>query len=126
MVHPEDVLVLTETKATAGSQFLAEAFAAACPRERPVLVDLFRYLHPERVEHSWARRAELGYRHDHAHGSHTRIERLTACAYIHETRDVMPDVSRLPDHSGTRRAGGADCHRAAANVGPHHGGQQAA
>lgn len=59
--RPEDVLVLTETKATAGSQFLAEAFAAACPRERPVLVDLFRYLHPERVEHSWARRAELGY-----------------------------------------------------------------
>ena len=65
-MHPEDVLVLTETKATAGSQFLAEAFAAACPRERPVLVDLFRYLHPERVEHSWARRAELGYRYDHA------------------------------------------------------------
>lgn len=27
--RPEDVLVLTETKATAGSQFLAEAFIAA-------------------------------------------------------------------------------------------------
>jgi len=64
------------------------------------LVDLFRYLHPERVEHSWARRAELGYRYDHAHGSHTLVEWLTACAYIHETRDVMPDGSRLTDHSG--------------------------
>jgi len=64
------------------------------------LVDLFRYLHPERVEHSWAR--------------------------VHP-RDQGRDAGRLPAHRpfGTRRAGGADCHRAAANVGPHHGGQRA-
>jgi exodeoxyribonuclease-3 len=64
------------------------------------LVDLFRHLHPERVEHSWARRADLGYRYDHAHGSHILAERLIACEYLHETRDVGPDGSRLTDHSG--------------------------
>ncbi|MGH3475380.1 MAG: endonuclease/exonuclease/phosphatase family protein [Pseudonocardiaceae bacterium] len=68
--------------------------------DRHGLVDLFRHLHPERVEHSWARRAELGYRYDHAHGSRTLVERLTACEYVHETRGVMPDGSRLTDHSG--------------------------
>ncbi|MGH3772534.1 MAG: endonuclease/exonuclease/phosphatase family protein [Pseudonocardiaceae bacterium] len=68
--------------------------------DRHGLVDLFRHLHPERVEHSWARRTELGYRYDHAHGSPTLIERLTSCEYVHETREVMPDGSRLTDHSG--------------------------
>ncbi len=64
------------------------------------LVDLFRHLHPERVEHSWARRTELGYRYDHAHGSHALADKLTACEYVHETRNQLPDGSRLTDHSG--------------------------
>ncbi|MEV0682187.1 hypothetical protein AB0I60_37290 [Actinosynnema sp. NPDC050436] len=33
------------------------------------VLDLVRHLHPDQVEHSWARRADLGYRYDHAHGS---------------------------------------------------------
>jgi exodeoxyribonuclease-3 len=64
------------------------------------LVDLFRHLHPDQVEHSWARRAELGYRYDHAHGSHALTERLTACEYIHQTRQAKPNESPLTDHSG--------------------------
>jgi exodeoxyribonuclease-3 len=64
------------------------------------LVDLFRHLHPDRVEHSWARRADLGYRYDHAHGSRALVERLTACEYVHETRAPGADGSRLTDHSG--------------------------
>ncbi len=68
--------------------------------ERHGLVDLFRHLHPDRVEHSWARRPELGYRYDHAHGSRTLAERLTSCEYVHETREAGPDGSRLTDHSG--------------------------
>jgi exodeoxyribonuclease-3 len=68
--------------------------------DRHGLIDLFRRLHPDRVEHSWARRADLGYRYDHVHGSHLLAERLTACEYIHETRDTAPDGSRLTDHSG--------------------------
>lgn len=68
--------------------------------DRHGLVDLFRHLHPERVEHSWARRAELGYRYDHAHGSHVLASKLTACEYVHETRNPLPDGSRLTDHSG--------------------------
>ncbi|MFC0439644.1 endonuclease/exonuclease/phosphatase family protein [Kutzneria buriramensis] len=68
--------------------------------DRHGLVDLFRHLHPDRVEHSWARRPELGYRYDHAHGSRVLAERLTACDYVHETREAGPDGDRLTDHSG--------------------------
>ncbi|MBW4717359.1 endonuclease/exonuclease/phosphatase family protein [Saccharothrix obliqua] len=68
--------------------------------DRHHLVDLFRHLHPDQVEHSWARRPDLGYRYDHAHGSHSLAERLTHCEYIHETRQPAADGSRLTDHSG--------------------------
>jgi len=64
------------------------------------LVDLFRHLHPDRIEHSWARRPELGYRYDHAHGSPALLTHLTACEYVHESRNPSPDGSRLTDHSG--------------------------
>ncbi|MFD9734635.1 endonuclease/exonuclease/phosphatase family protein [Umezawaea sp. NPDC059074] len=64
------------------------------------LLDLFRHLHPDRVEHSWARRADLGYRYDHAHGSPALAERIEACDYVHETRTPAADGSRLTDHSG--------------------------
>ncbi|MGH3930104.1 MAG: endonuclease/exonuclease/phosphatase family protein [Pseudonocardiaceae bacterium] len=68
--------------------------------QRHGLIDLFRHLHPDRMEHSWARQAELGYRYDHAHGSPTLAAQLTACEYVHETRHLLPDGSRLTDHSG--------------------------
>jgi len=68
--------------------------------DRHGLVDLFRHLHPDQIEHSWARRPELGYRYDHAHGSHSLVQRLLTCDYIHETREMTPDGSRLTDHSG--------------------------
>ncbi|MGH3812414.1 MAG: hypothetical protein ACRDUV_08160 [Pseudonocardiaceae bacterium] len=64
------------------------------------LVDLFWHLHPGRVEHSWARRPDLGYRYDHAHGSRALAEQLTSCEYVHETRETGPDGSRFTDHSG--------------------------
>jgi exodeoxyribonuclease III len=68
--------------------------------ERHGLVDLFRHLHPDRVEHSWARQPQLGYRYDHAHGSRALAERVIACDYLHETRSAGPDGTRLTDHSG--------------------------
>ncbi|SMD24637.1 hypothetical protein [Lentzea albidocapillata] len=68
--------------------------------ERHGLTDLFRHLHPDQVEHSWARRPELGYRYDHAHGSQALAQRLMACEYVHQTREKMQDGSRLTDHSG--------------------------
>jgi exodeoxyribonuclease-3 len=64
------------------------------------LVDLFRHLHPDSVEHSWARREELGYRYDHAHGSAFLADRLVGCEYVHETRENGPTGDRLTDHSG--------------------------
>lgn len=68
--------------------------------DRHGLLDLFRHLHPDAVEHSWARRPESGYRYDHAHGSRTLAERLTSCDYVHDTRRPTADGSRLTDHSG--------------------------
>ncbi|WP_232285482.1 exonuclease/endonuclease/phosphatase family protein [Saccharomonospora marina] len=68
--------------------------------DRHGLLDLFRHLHPDRVEHSWARRADLGYRYDHAHGSAALAERLTSCEYVHETREITADGNWLTDHSG--------------------------
>ncbi|SHG74130.1 hypothetical protein SAMN05444320_11347 [Streptoalloteichus hindustanus] len=64
------------------------------------MVDLFRHLHPDRVEHSWSRRTDLRYRYDHTHGSATLTEALTGCEYVHETRELTPAGSRLTDHSG--------------------------
>jgi exodeoxyribonuclease III len=68
--------------------------------DRHGLVDLYRHRHPDRVEHSWARRADLGYRYDHTHGSRVLVDRLIACEYVHETREAGSDGSRLTDHSG--------------------------
>lgn len=68
--------------------------------DRHGLLDLFRHQHPDRVEHSWARRADLDYRYDHAHGSRAVTEVLTGCEYVHETRELTADGARLTDHSG--------------------------
>jgi exodeoxyribonuclease-3 len=65
--------------------------------QRHGLADVFRALHPTAVEHSWARRAELGYRYDHAHASTSLLARLAGCSYVHDTRQENP---ALTDHSG--------------------------
>ncbi|KZM69042.1 endonuclease/exonuclease/phosphatase family protein [Nocardia terpenica] len=59
------------------------------------LVDAFRALHPEAVEHSWVGRTGDGYRYDHLHTSADLASSLLECAYIHHPRLV-----RLTDHSG--------------------------
>ncbi|WP_233573793.1 endonuclease/exonuclease/phosphatase family protein [Amycolatopsis panacis] len=47
--------------------------------EQHGLADLYRHLHPDSVAHSWARRADLGYRYDHAHGSPTIRDSPCGC-----------------------------------------------
>jgi exodeoxyribonuclease-3 len=64
------------------------------------LIDAFRHLYPHHIEHSWARRPDLGYRYDHAHNSTQLLPLLQDCEYVHQTRDVLADGSRLTDHSG--------------------------
>ncbi|TDV53696.1 endonuclease/exonuclease/phosphatase family protein [Actinophytocola oryzae] len=59
------------------------------------LVDAFRHLYPEQVEHSWIGRSGDGYRYDHAHCSKALAEDLVECEYVHE-----PRTTRLTDHSG--------------------------
>jgi exodeoxyribonuclease-3 len=58
------------------------------------LVDAFRTLHPDTVEHSWVGRTGDGYRYDHAHCTPDLASKLLACNYIHQ-----PRLDRLSDHS---------------------------
>jgi exodeoxyribonuclease-3 len=58
------------------------------------LVDAFRHLHPDLVEHSWVGRTGDGYRYDHAFCSKALLDALDGCAYLHEPRSL-----RLSDHS---------------------------
>jgi exodeoxyribonuclease III len=58
------------------------------------LIDAFRALHPEKIEHSWIGRTGDGYRYDHAHCSADLAAKLVACDYDHQTR-----LDRLSDHS---------------------------
>ncbi|HEV2779227.1 MAG TPA: endonuclease/exonuclease/phosphatase family protein [Actinophytocola sp.] len=58
------------------------------------LVDAFRHLHPDRVEHSWVGRTGDGYRYDHIHCSKDLAADLDHCEYLHQ-----PCLARLSDHS---------------------------
>jgi exodeoxyribonuclease-3 len=62
--------------------------------DRHGLIDAFRALHPDAVEHSWVGRTGDGYRYDHAHCTTDLAERLTTCTYLHQ-----PRLDRLSDHS---------------------------
>ncbi|GAA2720266.1 MULTISPECIES: endonuclease/exonuclease/phosphatase family protein [Streptomyces] len=57
------------------------------------LVDAFRTLHPDAVEHSWFGRSS-GYRFDHAFVSAAHRDQITACSYLHDVRRAG-----LSDHS---------------------------
>lgn len=63
--------------------------------DRHGLVDAYRHLNPDRVEHSWIGRTGDGYRYDHVHCSKELAEELVECEYVHE-----PRTTRLTDHSG--------------------------
>ncbi|MEP6756101.1 MAG: endonuclease/exonuclease/phosphatase family protein [Chthonomonadales bacterium] len=58
------------------------------------LVDAYRALHPDTVEHSWVGRFGDGYRYDHCFISSDLLPRLKLCTYDHQ-----PRLARLSDHS---------------------------
>jgi exodeoxyribonuclease-3 len=58
------------------------------------LVDAYRWLHPDDVEHSWHGRSGDGYRYDHCFVSRDLLPSLRSCSYVHEPRE-----QRLSDHS---------------------------
>jgi exodeoxyribonuclease III len=58
------------------------------------LLDAFRTLYPDTVEHSWVGRTDDGYRYDHAHCTADLASNLLACDYVHQ-----PRRDRLSDHS---------------------------
>jgi exodeoxyribonuclease-3 len=67
------------------------------------LLDAFRHLHPNLIEHSWVGRTRDGYRYDHALCSTSLKSHIAVCEYIHQ-----PRLERLSDHSAlTMRLTGA-------------------
>jgi exodeoxyribonuclease III len=58
------------------------------------LIDAYRHIHPDQVEHSWVGRTGDGYRYDHAFCSPALRAHLVACHYLHQPRH-----DRLSDHS---------------------------
>jgi exodeoxyribonuclease-3 len=58
------------------------------------LIDAYRQLQPDQVEHSWVGRTGDGYRYDHAVCSPALRRRLAACHYLHQPRH-----DRISDHS---------------------------
>lgn len=58
------------------------------------LVDAFRELHPEAVEHSWFGRGGNGYRFDHMFITCQHRGLLGACRYVHQ-----PRLEGLSDHA---------------------------
>ena len=58
------------------------------------LVDAYRHLQPNAIEHSWVGRTGDGYRYDHAFCSRVIRDRISACQYLHQ-----PRLERLSDHS---------------------------
>jgi exodeoxyribonuclease III len=57
------------------------------------LVDAFRELYPQTVEHSWFGRGGNGYRFDHAFITREHRGLLRACRYLHQ-----PRLEGLSDH----------------------------
>jgi exonuclease III len=61
--------------------------------------DVFRHLHPDEAEHSWAGRADDGYRYDHAFCCRSLASRIAARDYLHQPRfDGLSDHSALTMH----------------------------
>lgn len=58
------------------------------------LIDVFRHLHPERVEHSWLDRNGAGQRLDHVMMSRNLLSKAVSFSYVADTR-----TRRLSDHS---------------------------
>jgi exodeoxyribonuclease III len=58
------------------------------------LVDAFRELHPQVVEHSWFGRGGNGYRFDHVFLTRQHRGLLRACRYVHQ-----PRLEGLSDHA---------------------------
>lgn len=58
------------------------------------LVDAFRHLHPDVVDHSWYGRSGHGYRYDHCFVSPSLVEHVERCEYVH-----APRYLKLSDHS---------------------------
>jgi exodeoxyribonuclease III len=57
-------------------------------------LDGYRFLHPDRVEVSWADSEGHGFRFDHTFITADLCDNLVRCEYLHETRD-----DNLSDHS---------------------------
>jgi exodeoxyribonuclease III len=74
--------------------FLPFEFGLLEALERHGFVDAHQHCTPGTQAHSWIGRTGDGYRYDYFHVGHELGDRITACAYLHETRE-----QRLTDHA---------------------------
>jgi exodeoxyribonuclease-3 len=74
--------------------FLPFEFGLLEALEAHGLVDAHERCSPGEQTYSWIGRTGDGYRYDYFHVGRELAERITACAYLHETREL-----RLTDHA---------------------------
>jgi exodeoxyribonuclease-3 len=94
-----DYNVIARTHQPLHPGFLPFEFGLLETLEAHGLVDAHERCSPGAQPHSWIGRTGDGYRYDYFHVGRELAERITTCAYLHETRE-----QRLTDHAAVALA----------------------
>lgn len=89
-----DYNVISRNHQPLHSGFLDFEFGLLDTLERNAFVDAYNQAHPGKQAHSWIGRTGDGYRYDYMHVGRAIASRITACRYLHETRELQ-----LTDHA---------------------------
>ncbi|MFC4565026.1 endonuclease/exonuclease/phosphatase family protein [Nocardiopsis mangrovi] len=95
LVIAGDYNVIARTHEPRHPGFAAYEYGLLEELEKVGLVDAHTRIHPRDHPHSWVGRTGDGYRYDYVHVGAALAGRLTASAYLHETREGRA----LTDHS---------------------------
>jgi exodeoxyribonuclease-3 len=98
-----DYNVIARTHQPLHPGFLPFEFGLLETLEAHGLVDAHERCSPGAQPYSWIGRTGDGYRYDYFHVGRELAERITSCAYLHETRD-----QRLTDHAAVALELGLD------------------
>jgi len=98
-----DYNVIARTHRPLHPGFLPFEFGLLETLEAHGLVDAHERCSPGAQPYSWIGRTGDGYRYDYFHVGRELAERITSCAYLHETRD-----QRLTDHAAVKLELGLD------------------
>jgi len=98
-----DYNVIARTHRPLHPGFLPFEFGLLKALEAHGLVDAHERCSPGEQAYSWIGRTGDGYRYDYFHVGRDLAERITGCAYLHETREL-----RLTDHAAVTLNVGVD------------------